>query len=327
MIELIIVLLISLVSIFLITKGADWTTDSIEPVAKKLGTTHIAVGLILVSFIVSLPEIIVAIYTAALGHLSISMGVIVGSIMCNIGLMTGLCAMIKPLKVERATIMRDGVFAVSIAIIVLILSADRQITRAEGFAFILMFIPYFINVWEQEKTKKLGEKKKELEEIEIELKLFGLPLSKRKAGPQTFIMGMALLLGSSFVFSWSLIKTAELAGLSDLLIGITLGAIGPSLPNIAAAIDATVKNLDGVVVAETLGSDIFTLLVTLGVLSMLKPISISSSMLSFDIPVMVIMSSALLIFMIVKQRISRPQGALLLFAYLTVLFINIKNYI
>ena len=209
----------------------------------------------------------------------------------------------------------------------LILSADRQITRAEGFAFILMFIPYFINVWEQEKTKKLGEKKKELEEIEIELKLFGLPLSKRKAGPQTFIMGMALLLGSSFVFSWSLIKTAELAGLSDLLIGITLGAIGPSLPNIAAAIDATVKNLDGVVVAETLGSDIFTLLVTLGVLSMLKPISISSSMLSFDIPVMVIMSSALLIFMIVKQRISRPQGALLLFAYLTVLFINIKNYI
>ncbi|MBI2135828.1 hypothetical protein HYU06_02035, partial [Candidatus Woesearchaeota archaeon] len=167
-------LILAVVSILMITKGSDWATDSLVPVAKKLGTSNIAIALILVSIMVSLPEIIISIYSTLLGHINISLGVIIGSIICNIGLMTGLSAMIKPLPVSKSLILRDGIFAVTIAITVLVLSMDKQITQAEGAVFILMFIPYLINVWVQEKAKHEEQKKQELKEIELELSFIGL---------------------------------------------------------------------------------------------------------------------------------------------------------
>src|SRR3989338_8190656 len=141
-----------LLSIIFITLGSDWATDSLIPLAQKLGTTHVAIGLIL------------------------------GSIICNIGLMTGLSAMIKPLKVSRSLILRDSIFALCVAIVVLVLSTDYQITSSEGWAFILIFIPYLINVWVQEKSKHEAQKEKELKEVEIELDFIGLQFGKIKAG-------------------------------------------------------------------------------------------------------------------------------------------------
>lgn len=291
------------------------------PVAKHLGTSHVAIALILVSIMVSLPEIIVSIYATFLGHIEISMGVIIGSVIVNIGLMTGLSALIKPLKISRRLILRDGIFAVCIAIMVLVLSADLQITRAEGAAFILIFIPYLINVWEQEKNEQKAQKRKELQEVERELQLdlFG----KVKAGYLTFSIGIATLLVGSYLFSWALIDISHKSGISDLLIGLTLGAIGPSIPNIVSAVQGTIKGIEYAAVSETLGSDIFTLLVTLGILSMIRPISLTTQWMRFDIPVMVGMSVLLLYFMIRKPFISRLEGLLLLLSYIGVLIANI----
>jgi len=324
-VEVLMVTFVTCISLFLIAKGSDWATDSLLPVAKQLGTTKIAVALVLVSIMVSLPEIIVALYSSFLGHIDISLGVIVGSVIVNIGLMTGLSAMIKPLRITRTLILRDGIFAVCIAIMVLVLSADLQITRSEGAAFILIFIPYLINVWEQEKNAHEKEKQRELKEVELELNLW--VLGRAKAGLYTFFIGMVLLLVGSYLFTWALISIGKLTGISDLLIGLTIGAIGPSIPNIISAVQGTLKGIEYAAVSETLGSDIFTLLVTLGILSMISPITLSSQWLRFDIPVMVAMSTLLLFFMVRSSVISRFEGSILLFAYILTLAINITLHI
>ncbi len=321
MLEFVLVAGAIVAGIYLISRGSDWSTDSLIPLAEKLGTSHVAIALVLVSIMVSLPEIIVALYATFLGHSEISVGVIIGSVIVNIGLMVGLSALIKPLHISRKLVLRDGIFSMCIAIMVLVLSADLSISRAEGAAFILMFIPYLVNVWEQEKSEHETQRKKDLRQVEQELKLdvFG----NVKAGYLTFIIGMVILLVGSFIFSWALIRISQLSGVSDLLIGLTIGAIGPSIPNIVSAVRGTIKDIEYVAVSETLGSDIFTLLVTLGLLSIIAPISLTTQWLRFDIPVMVGMSALLLFFMVRKPFISRLEGAILLFTYIAVLIVNI----
>ena len=319
--EIYIAILATIFGIILITKGSDLSTDSLVPVAKRLGTTHVAVALVIVSIVISLPEIFVSLYAVLLGHLNISLGVVIGSIICNIGLMVGLSALIKPLKVNKQIVLRDGIFAVSVAIMVLVLSADAKITRAEGAAFVLMFIPYLVNVWESEKDKHKEALQKELKEIETELDL--VVFGKVKAGVFTFVIGIFALLLGSFIFSWSLVQISKFSGLSDLLIGLTIGAIGPSIPNIASAIQGTIKGIEDVAISETLGSDIFTLLITLGILSLVQPLELSAGWLRFDIPMMVFMSITLLFFMISRRYISRLEGGFLVFFYFGTLIINI----
>lgn len=316
----------SILGLVMLSKGSDWLTDSISPLARKLGTTHSAISLILVSVLVSLPEILVAVLATYLGHPVIGLGVIFGSIICNIGLMTGLNAFIKPLHIDRQIVIRDGVFSVVFAVVVMAISYDGAISRFEGLALFLLFIPYIITVWEEERAKSAESREKELEETMIELDMIGMQFGKMKAGVLSFSLGTILLLAGSQVFTDSLIGIAQTSGLSDLIIGLTLGAIGPSIPNIVAAYKAGQKGMDNVVVSETLGSNIFTLLVTLGVLSFVSPITLDPDWIQFDIPIMVVMSFALLLFMVTKRRLTRFEGGLLFFSYLIVLFAQILKY-
>jgi cation:H+ antiporter len=324
--QYVLVFLMGLIGLIGLSKGSDWLTDSISPLARKLGTSHSAVSLILVSVLVSLPEILVAVLATYLGHPVIGLGVIFGSITCNIGLMTGLNAFIRPLHVDRQLIIRDGVFSFVFAVVVMAICYDGTISRFEGFALFILFIPYIITVWEEEKLKSVESREKELETAMVELDMIGMQFGKMKAGILTFILGTFLLLFGSYLFTDSLNRVAAISGINDLVIGLTLGAIGPSVPNIVAAYKASQKGMDAVVVSETLGSNIFTLLVTLGLLSLIAPITLAKDWITFDIPVMVGMSFLLLIFMVTKRRLSKFEGGILFFGYIGVLIVQIIKY-
>ncbi len=315
-------LLSIIISIILISKGSDWLTDSLIPIAKKLKTTNISVGLILISVVVSLPEILVAVYTALTGYFDIGLGVALGSIICNIGLMTGLSAIIKPLKVTRNMILRDGIFSLVVPILILALSHDGQITRIDGLALFLLFIPYLTNVFLQEKGIAREEFREEKRDVEIELDLIGWGMGKMKAGWLSFTLGVSMLLGGTYLFSWQLTQIVEIFTLNPLFVGLTLGALVPSIPNIAAAYKATKRGLTEVAVSETIGSNIFTLLVTLGILSMISPIAIQPQWLVFDIPVMLVMSFLLFFFTITGSKIDKKEGTILLGSYLVILFLQ-----
>lgn len=314
-----------IISIFLIAKGADWLTDSLVPIARKLKTTSVAVALILVSIAVSLPEILVAVDTGLKGYQAISLGVVFGSIICNIGLMIGLPAMIRTLTVSRNMILRDGIFSIVIPILIFALSSGGEITRLHGFALLLLFIPYLTNVFLQEKN--IGHNEEALKrDIEIELGLIGLDFGKLPAGWFSFTLGLTLLLSGTYLFSNQLVNLVEFFRLDPLFIGMTIGAFVPSIPNIAAAFKATRRGLTEVAVSETIGSNVFTLLVTTGIIAILKPVKIDASWIAFDIPIMMWISFLLFIFMSTGRGISRKEGAILFSCYIATLLIQILRF-
>lgn len=308
-----------ILSIVLIAKGSDWLTDSLVPIARKLKTSSVAIGLILVSMMVSLPEILVVLDTSLKGYIDIGLGVIFGSIICNIGLMTGLPALIKPLHVSRNMILRDGIFSIVVPILIFALSAGGQITRIQGFAIFLLFIPYLINIFLQEKQAGSIQEEELKRDIEIELALIGFDFGHLKAGWLSFSLGFALLLFGTYLFSNQLVTLVNIFGWNELFVGMTLGAIVPSIPNIAAAYKATKKGLTEVAVSETIGSNIFTLLVTIGIISMIFPIDIKPRIINFDLPMMMIMSFLLFLFMSSGRGISKKEGLILLSGYLGIL--------
>ncbi|OGE77931.1 MAG: hypothetical protein A2751_02710 [Candidatus Doudnabacteria bacterium RIFCSPHIGHO2_01_FULL_46_14] len=312
-----------LLSILLIGKGSDWLTDSLIPVAKRLGVSGVSVGLILVSIAVSLPEILVAVYTTLKGFSDVTLGVILGSIFVNIGLMTGLSAMVRPLKVTKNLILRDGVFSLVVPILVLAVGLQGEITRAEGFAFVLLFIPYSINVFLQERQKTSEQRSQDVKEVEISLDLLGFDIGKIKSGWLSFILGVGVLLAGAQLFGSQLISIVEEFHVNQLIIGFTLGAFGPSIPNIMAAYKAAKKDMGEIAVSETLGSNIFTLLVTLGITAMLSPISLAPQWIKFDLPALLVLSAMLFFFTITKRAISRFEGAVLLFSYLIIVTVQI----
>ncbi len=304
-------------------KGSDWLTDSLIPIARKLGVTGSFVGLILVSAAVSLPEILVALFTSFLGYPAISIGVILGSIVCNIGFMTGLSAFVRPLKVNSRIILRDGLFSIVVPILVFAVGSGGEISRLEGFAFLLLFLPYVVNVYLHEKDVSKQEKIAYQKEIEVELELAGFEFGNLKPGWLTFVLGLALLLGGAQLFGNQLIHIVSTFGINEILIGITLGAIGPSIPNIITSYQAAKRGLGEIAVSETLGSNIFTLLVTLGLTAILSPISVSARWLQFDLPAMLIMSFLLFIFIITQQTVTRLEGVFLMGGYLFILLLQV----
>ncbi len=304
-----------ILSIVAIGKGSDWFTDSLIPIARKWGTSSASVGLILVSVAVSLPEVFIAVDGVLQNHAPFSFGVTLGSIACNIALMTGLCALVRPLKVTNIMILRDGIFGIIVPILVFAVAAGGQITKIEGFAFFLLFIPYVINVFLQEQANAAG-KNELLREIEIELDLLGFSFVKLKNPWVAFILGLGLLLWGSQIFTQQIIDLALRLNVDEGLIGMTIGAVAPSVPNIVAAYQSVRKGMTEIAVSSTLGANVFTLLVTLGILATLSPITISAETLSFDLPVIILMSAALFVFMLTGKAISRFEGSVLIGAYL-----------
>src|SRR3989338_784024 len=229
-------------SVLLIGKGSDWFTDALIPIARKLGTSAVSVGLILVSVAVSLPEVLTAISGVLKGHPTLSFGVTVGSVACNIGLMIGISALVRPLRVTNVILLRDGIFSIIVPVLIFAVAAGGQITKIEGFAFFLLFIPYVINVFLQERSDP-AKKDKVLKDIEIELDLLGFSFAKIRSPWIAFVLGLLLLLAGANIFTNQLIDVSRQFHVSERLIGMTIGAIGPTVPNIVAAYQATRKGM------------------------------------------------------------------------------------
>jgi cation:H+ antiporter len=317
--------LLLLVGVYLIVKGSDWITDAAVPLAERLNTTNVAVGLVLVSVLLSLPELLIALMSIAKDHIEIGIGASLGSIIVNLGLIVGISAMIKPLKIPRHVITRDAVFMLVITIVVaLIALKDFSLTQRDGIVFLLLFIPYLVNVYEQEKTMAQKERKRESDMITKTLFFIG-----KTGGPEIvfkdsrliFLGGALMLIIGTQFFTDSLISIAKIVQLPELLIGLTLGALGPSIPNLVAAVQAVRKNYVELAVSETIGSNIFTLLITLGIIAIAHPFTLDPITAVVTTPAMVLIT--ILFFMLtMRGTITRVGGAALLTAYLATLAVE-----
>ncbi len=320
----VIYILAFLVSVYLILRGSDWITDSSVHVARRLGTSNLAVGLIVISFLLSLPELVIAISSILKGRPALGFGANIGSVIVNIGLIVGISALIRPMRVPRIMVTRDMIFMVVVSIVVVAMAIeDRSLSRTDGFVFVLLFIPYVINVYEQERNLTYHERRVKSEKLTEALETYGeyVPDHKPRFGLNYFILGIFTLIVGSEIFIRILLSVASLMNLPDLLVGVTLGALGPSIPNLAAALGAARKGVEELVVSETLGSNIFTLLITLGIIAILSPMTIDDATVMITAPTLLLVTFVLLIAML-KGHIRRRDGMLLVLIYVCALIVE-----
>jgi cation:H+ antiporter len=307
-----------LISVYLILRGSDWITDSSTHVARRLGTSNLAVGLLLISFLLSLPELFIAVSSILKGHAALGFGASIGSVIVNIGLIVGVSALVHPMRVPRIMVTRDMIFMTVVSIVVVAMALeDRNLSRTDGFVFIMLFIPYVINVYEQERSLSHEERKIKTEKMAEALETYGEYAihHKPKFGLNYFLLGIFILLVGSEIFVRVMLNLASFMNLPELLVGVTLGAIGPSIPNLAAALGAARKGVEELVVSETIGSNIFTLLITVGIIAFLNPLSIDDVTARITAPALLLVTFILLI-STVKGHVRRREGLLLLLVYI-----------
>ncbi|CEI82295.1 Inner membrane protein YrbG [Oceanobacillus oncorhynchi] len=305
----------------LLVKGADWFVDGSSNVAQLLRVPPILIGLTIVALGTSAPEATVSIIAAAQGTADVAVGNVVGSNIFNITLVIGLAAAIYPLRVQNEMIVKQIPFALLAAVALFALGSDVLLqgsgadilSRGDGivfFLFLAIFMYYIIEVGlkSRKETKAVRD-------------------SNVKWGKSTFItlLGLAaIILGGQFVVT----NATEIAlswGMSEALVGLTIVAVGTSLPELVTSISAALKNESEIALGNVVGSCIFNILFVLGAASLITPLSINPVIFT-DIWIMIVLTILLLIFSRTSFRIGRREGIILALIYVAyTVYIIIRN--
>lgn len=313
-----------IIGFIILIKGADLFVSGSSGLAKHFRISPIIIGLTIVAFGTSAPEAAVSITAALNGTGNITVGNVVGSNLINISLIIGVAAVIYPLKVQKATIIKEIPLALlgSVVLLILVLDINLQnhsvniLTRADGLILIAFFIIFLYYIIEMAVKNHSAINNQILEQRNNKIK---------KHLIFTIIGLAAVTFGGWLVVN----KSQEIAlalGMSETLVGLTIVAIGTSLPELVTAITAALKKENEIALGNIIGSNIFNTLFILGVSSVITPLVLETKII-FDIIIMIALTLVLLIFSTThKRKINRFEGILLTIVYLIYLtFIIIRN--
>lgn len=307
--------------LLLLILGADWLIQSSVKISVLFKLAPLFIGMVLVAFGTSAPEAGVGIIAALRNQKGIALGNIIGSNIANIGLVLGVCALFKPLNIDKSIFKREIPIMFSSVILFYVLSLDLLISRIDGLIFILAFVIFCFISYKGAKQSfdrndvQNFEFKKRLVKLNSPLPIFLIVLFSLCgviAGADLMVRG-----GSSL---------AKIFGINPWIIGITIFAIGTSLPELVASLTASFKKASSISVGNIVGSNIFNILFVLGIVALIRPISIKGlSILSFELPVLFFFSFFLFIFMRTGYRVSRKEGLALFFGYISFLVILVAR--
>jgi len=307
------------IGFFVLNQGAKFITDNAVFVSRNLGISRFVVGMLIVSTLAAMPEVIVSIIALHEGAQDIALGNGLASNVVTVAFVIGLTAIIVPLKVTREMIMRDTVFLMTVTIVASVLLLDGTLTSLEGIALMILFIPYTMNLLLVERVSDPKDLAESLEDATIQLELMGHLFGRKieiRAGLQWLIFGILwTVIGAEMVVRSVLRLTGDF-GLDPLLIGITVVALGTTMPDIAASYHAAKRGFGDLAIGEGIGANIVTVLLTLGLMGIIKPFSFSSEMVT---PLLIVMNLAtflVLVFMVKSMRISQIGGIVLVSTYL-----------
>ncbi|MEB1807333.1 MAG: calcium/sodium antiporter [Bacillaceae bacterium] len=317
------VYLLLLLGFVLLIKGADYFVDGSSAIATLLRVSPLLVGLTIVAFGSGAPEATVSIIAALEGSTDVTVGNVVGSNIINTALVVGVTAVIFPLKVESATIRKEIplAFLASIALLVLISdqflqnAPENMITRSDGIIFLLFFSIFLYYVIEAARNSRetLTE-----ENGDTQKPTWGKNILLAIAGLAAIIIGGYLVVESST-------EIAIRFGMSETLVGLTIVAIGSSLPELAISISAALKKQSQMALGNIVGSSIFNILFVLGVASIITPLPVDPKIF-FDVNVMIILTVVLFIYSRTEYTIGKLEGLILSLVYIIYLvLIIIRN--
>ena len=288
-------MLLIIVSILLLWKGADWVVESASRIGKRFGMSDIVIGLTIIAFGTSAPEFAVTLSAALRGQGDISVGNVVGSNIFNLGFVLGGVAAIRAIQTNPSLVKRDGSVLIGTTILLLIFMLDLHLSRWEGMTLFILLISYMgYLLWKRE---ALGE-----EEV-IE-------------GEATWRDGLMLLLGLTAIVGGGhlLVESASgLAlrfGISEWVIGVTIVAAGTSAPELVISLVAVLRGRHGISIGNLIGSDIFNLQGVLGLAAMINPMVVDREALS-SISILIVMVIVVVIFIRTGWSVSRKEGVFL----------------
>jgi cation:H+ antiporter len=304
------VLIAGLVALFI---GAQWLVRGASRLATSVGVSALVVGLTVVAFGTSTPELMVSVMAAAKGQSDVSVGNIVGSNIANIGLILGLTALISPVKVRAQLVRRDIPFMILVAFALLAFSLDGTLSRLDGALLLAGFIGYLGRTLRRTSPPS-PETEAEYAAFEAETGLTERP-PRRIADIGLVSVGLLTLLVAAHAVVQSAVILARGSGVPELIIGLTIIAIGTSLPELATSLTAGVRHEGDIAAGNVVGSNIFNILGVLGIAALLHPLSVNPAVLRFDGPIMLGLSLLVLPFAWSGRRFARIEGAVLLASY------------
>jgi cation:H+ antiporter len=287
-------IVILLVSIIVIGKGAVWLVDAAARVAKHFGISELVIGLTVVAFGTSAPEFGVTILAAIRGMGDISVGNIVGSNIFNLGFILGGTAIIHSLKTSRTVVFRDGIFLLFGGILLSVFLWDLTLSKIEGIVLFSLLIVYLLYLYVKKET------------IETEEPTHAM----YRWDPILLFVGIGLVIVGSHFLVESAVNIARLMGVSDWVIGATIIAAGTSAPEFATSLTAAMKSRYGMSVGNLIGSDIFNLFGVLGVAGMMRNLSVGHDA-HINLIILSFMIAVVLIFMRTGWVVSRKEGIIL----------------
>lgn len=299
------------IGVALLSLGGEALIRGSLSAAKRLGISPLLSGLLIVGFGTSAPELVVSVDAAVNARPDIAIGNVVGSNIGNILLILGICALITPLAVKPLALRRDASMVIAASILFVILASDNVIRQIDALVLLIILVAYLVWAYWSEKYHTAAST--ELHEAEA-IELTALP----KSNLLTVVLvtaGLLLLIGGSKVLLIGAVGIAEGLGVSEAVIGLTIVAVGTSLPELTISVVAALRRHADVAVGNVVGSNIFNILGILGVSAMLQPLQVHARVSQFDQWVMVGTSILLFLLLYTGRRISRLEGGGLMFGY------------
>jgi cation:H+ antiporter len=280
-------------------------------VARRAGLSPLVIGLTLVGFGTSMPELLTSVDAALAGSPGIALGNVVGSNIANILLVLGMAALIYPMRVSSVAFRRDGALVMAASVICVGVFFIGDIGRVVGLSLLGLLGAYVYLMYRQESGTGVGAVVHQAADSD----LARAKPDKLWIGLIALIGGIALTMAGARLMVGSSIALAEIAGLSETVIGLTIVAIGTSLPELVTSVVAAFRREADIALGNVIGSNVFNVLGILGVTVLVQPLTVPAEMLGLDVWVMLAATVVLVIFAVSAWRISRWEGALLLGAY------------
>lgn len=289
--------------IVVVLKGADWLTDGAVNIASRFGVSQMVIGLTIVAMGTSMPELCVSMVSALKGTPDLAVGNVVGSNTLNTLLIVGCSALVAPIMVKRSSVRRDIPFAVLASLLMLIFCLDGGIDRLDAaLLFILFAVFMFVTV-------KYGKNEG------TEAKTTAAPLGKAAL---LLVVGLVCLILGSNLFVDNASFVASTLGVSDAVIGLTIVAGGTSLPELATSMVSAKKGNSDIAIGNVIGSNVFNILMIIGVTGLVKPMHIKG-ITSLDLIVMLASMLLLWFFCRTTYKVKRWEGAVLAISYIAYL--------
>lgn len=306
----IIALLVGLIALVI---SADKFVVGAASIARKLGISPFLIGLTIVGLGTSAPEILVSAIASWQGNTGLAVGNALGSNIANIGLILGCTALISPLAFKSDLLKRELPILMAVSLVCFVLALDG-LSLIDGILMLFMlaaFLLWLINSAKNEKNNSVADP---LEQDFIN----EMPEDVSGAKARLFFcLGLVGLLVSSKLLVWAAVNIAESFGVSDLVIGLTIVALGTSLPELAASISSVLKKEDDLAVGNIIGSNMYNLLAVYSLPGIIAPGPVAESVIYRDFPVLLIFTAALFLFGFAKSgKINRWAGGCLVLAYL-----------